>query len=411
MVNWCYDDRVDVSSSPSSSSSSSGDEQVIGVVRRRGAAAAVVGVGVRVRVVLAVALMCFSCLVGVGGVETFSVDGMSTRMFEDLPGVVEVECSGRTLGPQVELFSLSLYAIEQDVVLASVTVARNECGTSSSFSACFVDKADPFNTKLKTLVVDLKRGEERLYGCNVSLNTAGRPHIIHWAIAASLASHYGEPVLTSTSQYPTYTTFTAIDIAVAAEVQESFTDVPVPTSAVIGGLVMLTFFILLTVIMIILRHKGGGRQGGSSGYDSPSSLSSPKDEVYAKPCPPHQQPTPGNSPAAGAGAGGDRKPGGGGGEEGGGGAGSLIPTPTPSHSPAHLLPAPHHHPHPHHPHPHAHQHPRSPACLLRYQSPIGELTTKAMSQGPTFITRSPGVRRNTALTSQSHPLVRVGPLT
>ena len=97
-----------------------------------------------------------------------------------------MECSGRTLGPQVVLFSLTLYAIEDDVVLASVTLNKKECGTSSSFSACFVDDVNQFNTRLKTLVVDLEEGEHRMYGCNVSMNIAGRPEIIHWAIAASL---------------------------------------------------------------------------------------------------------------------------------------------------------------------------------------------------------------------------------
>ena len=118
---------------------------------------------------------------------------MSTRQFQDVPNVVEVQCSGSSLGPNVELFSLTLYAIEDDEVLASVSLNKLECATSSSFSACFVDRLNPFNTTLHTLVVDLHPGQRRLYGCNVSMNTAGRPAIIHWAIAASLRAEYGDP--------------------------------------------------------------------------------------------------------------------------------------------------------------------------------------------------------------------------
>ncbi|XP_070184571.1 uncharacterized protein, partial [Littorina saxatilis] len=166
-------------------------------------------------------------------VETYSLNGMSVRQFEDLPNVVEVECSGRTLGPQVTLFSLTLYAIEEDLVLASVTLyQREECGTSSSFSACFIDDADPFNTRLKTLVVDLDEGEERRFGCNVSMTTAGRPAIVHWAITAVLAKTdvaYGTPWAGSTTVNPGYTTFTDTDLAIAAEVQESpLADVQIP---------------------------------------------------------------------------------------------------------------------------------------------------------------------------------------
>lgn len=112
---------------------------------------------------------------------------MFTRHFEGLPNVVEVECSGRGLGANIELFSMTLYSIVGDVVLASVSLNKNECGTSSSFSACFIDNKDPFNTRLKTLVVDLKSDEERNYGCNISMKSGGRPAILNWAVSAKLA--------------------------------------------------------------------------------------------------------------------------------------------------------------------------------------------------------------------------------
>ena len=96
-------------------------------------------------------------------------------MFEGIPSVQEVTCTGRRLSADAKLVSITLFSLrERDHQLACVTLLlKPSCSTSDVFSSCDVDENDSRNTVLKTLVTDLRPGEAREYGCNVTLLKMG----------------------------------------------------------------------------------------------------------------------------------------------------------------------------------------------------------------------------------------------
>ena len=74
--------------------------------------------------------------------------------------------------------SLTLRQSYEDKFLASVNLVNNECTTSDSFSSCELNKKDDRKTNVKTLVMDLREGEERMFLCDVNnLRSRGRSDV------------------------------------------------------------------------------------------------------------------------------------------------------------------------------------------------------------------------------------------
>ena len=96
-------------------------------------------------------------------------------MFEGIPSVQEVTCTGSALPADAKLVSITLFPLrERGHQLAYVMLLlQPSCSTSDVFSSCLVDERDSRRTALKTLVTDLRPGEAREYGCNVTLMKAG----------------------------------------------------------------------------------------------------------------------------------------------------------------------------------------------------------------------------------------------
>ena len=93
---------------------------------------------------------------------------MTVRNFKGFPSLQEVECWGRKVEPEAKLLSLRMYTILDKSVLAYVNILTLECLTFSEFSSCVLNSTDTHQSRLRVLVSDLKAGESRDYGCEVS---------------------------------------------------------------------------------------------------------------------------------------------------------------------------------------------------------------------------------------------------
>ena len=107
--------------------------------------------------------------------------GLTSRDFKGIPSLQEVECSGRSLEPEVKLLSLRMHSLADDRVIASLVVFSNTCVTRGDFSSCVIDTVDTHRSTLRLLVVDLEEGESRKYGCKVhTMDSFGNPATSTW---------------------------------------------------------------------------------------------------------------------------------------------------------------------------------------------------------------------------------------
>ncbi|XP_025102324.1 uncharacterized protein LOC112568951 [Pomacea canaliculata] len=95
-------------------------------------------------------------------------NGMSVSPFYGQPTILEVQCSGSGLEANSKLVSLALYGSSKSSIVASVNLVNKECSTSDTFSSCEIHSNDDRRTAVKSLVFDLREGEERQYGCEVN---------------------------------------------------------------------------------------------------------------------------------------------------------------------------------------------------------------------------------------------------
>ena len=120
----------------------------------------------------------------------FFSPGMKVRPFEGMNAVLEVECTGETLDFDVDILTMALFVHRSNDLLAFVNLNKNKCTTASHFSSCHIDPGFSRNTKVKTLVLDLKVGESRRFGCNMTTLRSGRSWTenIAWAVVATRRS-------------------------------------------------------------------------------------------------------------------------------------------------------------------------------------------------------------------------------
>ncbi|XP_076457958.1 uncharacterized protein LOC143291754 isoform X3 [Babylonia areolata] len=191
-----------------------------------------------------------------------SVIGLKASPFYGLSHIVEVECSGDGLPSGVDLLSITLYDTRTDQVLASVNYAQRKCVTAGGFTACHLDTLNSRNSKVRTLVSDLRRDEVRTYGCDVAVFAPGeRPSSVSWSLAVQRSR-------TTTTVAPTTTTTTTTTIKpqprsespVASGVKSNVQEFQLPISVVIIGLVLLLFFAILCAILVILQCRGKRRR-------------------------------------------------------------------------------------------------------------------------------------------------------
>ena len=108
---------------------------------------------------------------------------MVSRVFKGIPSLQEVECSGRSLEPEMKLLSLQIHRLSDSKALASLNIYLNACVTLGDFSSCLIDSVDTHNSRLMVLVDDLSEGERRGYGCTVvTVKSFGTPRTSNWTL-------------------------------------------------------------------------------------------------------------------------------------------------------------------------------------------------------------------------------------
>ena len=111
------------------------------------------------------------------------IAGLTSRDFKGISSLQEVECTGRSLKPEVKLLALQLYRLPENVPLASLNVISNSCVTLGEYSYCAINSADTHRSRLRLLVYDLDEGEGREYKCTANtLNSFGNSKIFSWKI-------------------------------------------------------------------------------------------------------------------------------------------------------------------------------------------------------------------------------------
>ncbi|XP_070201554.1 uncharacterized protein [Littorina saxatilis] len=206
-------------------------------------------------------LLLLCCSVDVATQDENS--GLNARMFEDLPHVVEVTCSGEALASNSDLLTLRLQTSPDDELLVSVNLRKHKCTVSLiTFAACHINERDSRRTSLNVLVMDLKDGEERTYGCTAGYEADGWLESKTWTLSVKKNR-------TTTPSPPSTTTPTTTTIRpqlpinkapVASGVMGNVQEFQLPISVIIIGLVLLLFFAILCAILVILQCRGRRRR-------------------------------------------------------------------------------------------------------------------------------------------------------
>lgn len=116
---------------------------------------------------------------------SLSPPGMTVRIFEHIDGILEVECNAQKLDFSADVLTMTLFRRQstETSLMAFVSPKTSECTTAEAFSSCVVDGGSSRNTRLKTLVLDLRVGEARVFGCNVtSLDSQKRLVTTSWSL-------------------------------------------------------------------------------------------------------------------------------------------------------------------------------------------------------------------------------------
>ena len=115
--------------------------------------------------------------------------GMTVKFFNGITELQEVECSAASLRPELKLFSLKMFSLSDNAVLATANAMTEECTTFTDYSSCYVDRKDSRKSKIRILVSDMEEGEVRRYGCRVnSFDSLGDTITSTWTITVERKS-------------------------------------------------------------------------------------------------------------------------------------------------------------------------------------------------------------------------------
>lgn len=113
-----------------------------------------------------------------------AITGLTYRPFGGSPSVLELQCTGKVLPGDLNLVSISLYETRnKNKSLASVTLLLNsKCTTSDMFSSCEIDAQNTRNTAVRALLLDLRPGQVREFGCDVTVLVGARSQTLTWQL-------------------------------------------------------------------------------------------------------------------------------------------------------------------------------------------------------------------------------------
>ncbi|XP_076457960.1 uncharacterized protein LOC143291754 isoform X5 [Babylonia areolata] len=200
-----------------------------------------------------------------------SSSGLTSRSFLGLPGLHQVECSGRALAPDSDLFFMAMYRVSDGAVLGKMNLKKKECQTSRVYVSCsgLDEGGDSRESVMRMVVADLAEGQSRVFGCNVTALVGGvEMRSLSWSIRVSTPLSRSTSDRTTTTVAPTTTTTTTTTIKpqprsespVASGVKSNVQEFQLPISVVIIGLVLLLFFAILCAILVILQCRGKRRR-------------------------------------------------------------------------------------------------------------------------------------------------------
>ena len=119
------------------------------------------------------------------------LSGMAVRNFKGFLSLQEVECSAGNVKADLKVFSLKMFSMPENIVLATANPVIDECVTFTVFSSCSIDRVDTRRSKLRVLVSDMEEGEVRRYGCRVnSFDSFGDTVTSTWSISVERQSEY-----------------------------------------------------------------------------------------------------------------------------------------------------------------------------------------------------------------------------
>ena len=128
--------------------------------------------------------MCFHVLLA-------CLPGLTSRDFKGIASLQEVECTGRSLKPEVKLLALQMFKFPENMPLASLNIFSNTCVTLGDFASCEISNVDTHRSKLRILVFDLEEGESRQFKCTANtLNSFGTSKTFSWQIRVTRVSKY-----------------------------------------------------------------------------------------------------------------------------------------------------------------------------------------------------------------------------
>lgn len=113
---------------------------------------------------------------------SFFLSGMTSKVFENIPSVLEIGCSGRTLETTADVFMMTLYTHPGRDVIASINLRQKKCVTFGRFTSCEIDENDSRRSEVKTLITNLQVGEEMQLGCNVAFAMSGWSENVEWSL-------------------------------------------------------------------------------------------------------------------------------------------------------------------------------------------------------------------------------------
>lgn len=126
----------------------------------------------------------------------YLLSGLQAHPFLGIPSIQQIVCSGEVLESETALLGMTLFSRHDNIILAYVNVRDNECSTSASYSACYIDYNDYRKTRLITLVTDFPEDRtSRAYGCNITGFRAGKAHLLSWSVDVMWISMYLKYIL------------------------------------------------------------------------------------------------------------------------------------------------------------------------------------------------------------------------
>ncbi|XP_025101716.1 uncharacterized protein LOC112568586 isoform X5 [Pomacea canaliculata] len=222
-------------------------------------------------------------LLVVAAVVRSTITGITVRDFRGIPSIQEVECWGGTLQKDMNVFSLKIFTVSDNALLAYVKPSAKECITIKEYSSCFVDFADTRNSRLRTLVPDLDEDEMREYGCNVtSFQAVDDVHKLTWTAIVRM----NKTTTTTAATTTTSTTTSSVSASkndgrspIASSVHSELPGFYLPPYVLIIGLVLIVLLALLSLILIILQCRRSGRRRRRNRAANRESLLSTKSEM------------------------------------------------------------------------------------------------------------------------------------